>query len=180
MNNFQENFYIFLIIVLFSTCSEDSSYNIKKDSIYDYTSDVILGDPIRISISEGENEIYKIESDTLLDSLGNILLIGGVDIDVFDYRGKKSNDIYSNRAIVYNRSDSMLAQGNVKIVSALTGYELYTERIILYNNTQLVRSKDEVLFINEDDSLRGIGFWSDFNMENWTIEKPIGSIIKGK
>ena len=180
MNNAKKNIFLFSIVVLFSACSENGSSNIKKDSIYDYNSDVILGDPIRISISEGENEIYKIESDTLLDSLENILLIGGVDIDVFDNMGKKSNDIYSNRATVYSRSDSMLAQGNVKIVSALTGYELYTERIILYNKTQLVRSKDEVLFINEDDSLRGIGFWSDFNMENWTIEKPIGSIIKEK
>jgi hypothetical protein len=26
--------------------------------------------------------------------------------------------------------------------------------------------------------LQGIGFWSDFDMENWKIEKPIGSITK--
>ena len=39
-------------------------------------------------------------------------------------------------------------------------------------------SKSKVLFINGGDSLRGIGFWSDFDMENWRIEKPIGSITK--
>ena len=72
----------------------------------------------------------------------------------------------------------MSAFGNVKVVSKINGYELYTDRIILFNDTKLVRSKDEVLFINDDDSLKGIGFWSDFDMENWTIEKPIGSIIK--
>ena len=72
----------------------------------------------------------------------------------------------------------MSAYGNVKIVSIINGYELYTDRIMLFNDTKLVRSKEEVLFINEGDSLRGIGFWSDFDMENWTIEKPIGSIEK--
>ena len=55
---------------------------------------------------------------------------------------------------------------------------LFTEKIILYNTTQSVVSKDRILFINGGDSLRGIGFWSDFDMENWKIEKPIGSIIK--
>ena len=72
----------------------------------------------------------------------------------------------------------MSASGNVKVVSTANGYELYTKKIILFNDTRLVRSKNEVLFIHEGDSMRGIGFWSDFDMENWTIEKPIGSIIK--
>ena len=56
--------------------------------------------------------------------------------------------------------------------------ELFTEKIMLYNKTRSVVSKEEVLFINNKDSLKGIGFWSDFDMENWKIEKPIGAIIK--
>ena len=72
----------------------------------------------------------------------------------------------------------MSAFGNVKIISAATGDQLFTEKIVLYNTTQSVVSKNKVLFINGGDSLRGVGFWSDFDMENWKIEKPIGSIIK--
>ena len=115
----------------------------------------------------------------MIDSLGNILLFGGVGIEVYN-EGRKTNDIFSNKAIVYSKSDSMSAYGNVKVVSSISGYELYTNKIMLFNNTQLVRSKEEVLFINESDSLRGVGFWSDFDMINWKIEKPIGSISKGK
>ena len=104
--------------------------------------------------------------------------MGGVAIQVFDDLGKKTNDIYSDRAIIYSKTDSMSAFGSVEIVSELTGSQLLTEKIILYNTTQSVISRDEVLFINEGDSLKGIGFLSDFDMENWRIEKPIGSIIK--
>jgi len=146
------------------------------DSVYDYNEE-ILGDPINIIISESEKVIYEIKSDKLLDSLGNVILLGGVIIEVFDDGGNKTNDIYSNRAIIYSETDSMSAFGNVKIISAMTGDQLFTEKIILYNTTQSVVSKDKILFINGGDSLRGIGFWSDFDMENWKIEKPIGSII---
>ena len=169
---------LFLSLLIFS-CNKGKVEDGIKHSIYDYENDIILGDPIRITISEAEQIIYKIESDTLIDSLGNILLFGGVGIEVYN-EGGKTNDIFSNKAIVYSKSDSMSAYGNVKVESSLSGYELFTNKIMLFNNTQLVRSKEEVLFINESDSLRGVGFWSDFDMINWKIEKPIGSISKGK
>ena len=122
--------------------------------------------------------IYKIESDTLVDSDGDILLFGGVNVKIFE-NNLVTNNIYSNNAIVFNKSDSMSANGNVKIISSKNGYILYTDTIMLYNQTNLVRANNEVLFINDEDSLKGIGFWSDFDMENWRIEKPIASIIKG-
>lgn len=165
-----------LLIIVFFSCNVDENIS-NMDSVYDYNEEM-LGDPINIIISESEKVIYEIKSDKLLDSLGNVILLGGVVIEVFDDGGNKTNDIYSNRAIIYSETDSMSAFGNVKIISAMTGDQLFTEKIILYNTTQSVVSKDKILFINGGDSLRGIGFWSDFDMENWKIEKPIGSIIK--
>ena len=165
-----------LLIIVFFSCNVDENIS-NMDSVYDYNEEM-LGDPINIIISESEKVIYEIKSDKLLDSLGNVILLGGVVIEVFNDGGNKTNDIYSNRAIIYSETDSMSAFGNVKIISAMTGDQLFTEKIILYNTTQSVVSKDKILFINGGDSLRGIGFWSDFDMENWKIEKPIGSIIK--
>ena len=169
-----------LLILLLYSCQENIDFQNNKESIYDYNKDEISGDPIRINILEGSADIYKILSDTLLDSLGNILLYGGVGIEVFDQEGNKTNDVFSDRAIVYSESDSMSAYGNVMAVSALNGYRLYTKKIILYNDTKLVKSNHEVLFVQGNDSLRGIGFWTDFDMVNWKIDKPIGSIEKGK
>ena len=177
MRNFLSNLFLFLLLY---SCQENLDFQKNKESIYDYNADEISGSPIRISISEGKADIYKIVSDTLLDSLGNILLYGGVGIEVFDQEGKKTNDVFSNRAIVYTDSDSMSAYGNVMAVSALNGYRLYTKKIMLYNDTKLVKSNNEILFVQNNDSLRGIGFWSDFDMVNWKIDKPIGSIQKGE
>ena len=165
-----------ILLLLLLSCNVDDNISNTK-SVYDYNEE-ILGEPINIIISESEKVIYGIKSDKLVDSLGNVILLGDVAIEVFDDDGNKTNDIYSKRAIVYSKTDSMSAFGNVKIISAVTGDQLFTEKIILYNTTQSVISKDEVLFINGGDSLKGIGFWSDFDMENWKIEKPIGSIIK--
>ena len=165
-----------ILLLFLLSCNVDENISTTK-SIYDYNEE-ILGEPINIVISESEKVIYEIKSDKLLDSLGNIILLGGVVIEVFDDNGNKTNDIYSKRAIVYSKTDSMSAFGNVKIVSVITGDQLFTEKIILYNTTQSVISRDKVLFINDGDSLQGIGFWSDFDMENWKIEKPIGAIIK--
>ena len=170
----------FVLSLLLYSCQENIDFQKNKESIYDYNVDEISGSPIRISISEGNVNIYKILSDTLLDSLGNILLYGGVGIEVFDKEGKKTNDVFSDRAIVYTNSDSMSAYGNVMAVSALNGYRLYTKKIILYNDTKLVKSNNEILFVQGNDSLRGVGFWSDFDMVNWKIDKPIGTINKGQ
>ncbi len=166
---------LLLLLLLLSCEVSDEITNTK--SVYD-SSEEIVGDPINIIISESEKIIYKIQSDKLLDSLGNVILLGGVAIEVYNDIGSKTNDIYSQRAIVYSQTDSMSAFGNVKIVSAVTGDKLFTERIILYNKMESVVSRDEVLFINGGDSLKGVGFWSDFNMINWKIDKPIGLITK--
>ena len=172
------NFLLYIFIGLFIVGCNSKDSKGTQQSIYDYSSDQILGSPIRINISEKENIIYKIQSDTLLDSIGNILLFGGVKIEVYNENQRQTNNIYSNKAMVYSKSDSMSASGDVKVESIINGYELFTDKIFLFNDTKLVRSKDEVLFINNEDSLRGIGFWSDFDMENWTIEKPIGTVSK--
>ena len=171
---------LLLFLLLLCSCQEETFLEKNKNSIYHYNSDEIVGDPIRINIFEGNVNIYKIASDTLLDSLGNTVLYGGVGIQVFNEEGKKTNDVFSDKAIVYSDSDSMSAYGNVMAVSALNGYRLYTEKIMLYNDTKSVKSNNEVLFVQGNDSLRGIGFWSDFDMVNCKIDKPIGLIQKGK
>ena len=161
-----------LFFFLFHSCTVDEAQK-EGPSIYDYNEE-ITGEPIAISIYESENIIYEINSDRLIDSLGSIILTGGVAIQVFNDKGLKTNDIFSEKAIVHSNTDSMSAYGNVEILSAATGDQLFTEKIIMFNTTQSVLSRDEVLFINDGDSLTGYGFWSDFDMNNWRIDKPKG------
>tara|TARA_Y100001960_G_scaffold323230_1_gene401297 strand:- start:240 stop:776 length:537 start_codon:yes stop_codon:yes gene_type:complete len=174
----KENSIIYIILFfIFTSCSNNEN-NSNEQSVYDYNNNQIAGSPIIINIFEEEKIIYKIESDTLIDSIGNILLSGGVNVKVFNDDNIKINDIFSNKALVYTGSDSMKAYGDVKIISVQNKDELYTEKIILYNKTRLVRSNEKVVFVNNLDTIRGVGFWSDFEMENWTIDKVSGSLNK--
>ena len=167
---------LILFFFLFQCCTIDETQK-EGPSIYDYNEE-ITGQPINISIYESENIVYEINSDRLVDSLGSIILTGGVAIQVFNDKGLKTNDIFSEKAIVHSNTDSMSAYGNVEILSALTGDKLFTEKIIMFNTTQSVLSRDEILFINDGDSLTGYGFWSDFDMNNWRIDKPKGLMKK--
>ena len=75
----------------------------------------------------------------------------------------------SNTKSIYDYNEEILGEPINIIISE-------SEKVIY--GIKSVVSKDKVLFINGGDSLTGIGFWSDFDMENWKIEKPIGSITK--
>ena len=88
--------------------------------------------------------------------------------------------MYSDSAIIFNKSDSVRAIGNV-IVESIKGFKLHTHEIILYNDTKLVKSKEHIMFTSgEDDTLYGKGFWSNFDMSNSQILKPMGQISNYK
>ena len=152
----KENSIIYIILFfIFTSCSNNEN-NSNEQSVYDYNNNQIVGSPIIINIFEEEKIIYKIESDTLIDSICNILLSGGVNVKVFNDDNIKINDIFSNKSLVYTGSDSMKAYGDVKIISVQNNDELYTEKIILYNKTRLVRSNEKVVFVNNFDTIRVI------------------------
>ena len=111
----------------------------------------------------------------LIESLKEILTDTNI---TFDKEGIKKSEMYADTAIIYNKSDSVVAIGDV-LVESIKGYKLYTNKIILYNDIKLVKSYDNIMFTsNNADTLYGIGFWSDFDMENSQILKPIGRIIE--
>ena len=47
---------------------------------------------------------------------------------------------------MHSNTDSMSAYGNVEILSASTGDKLFTEKIIMFNTTQSVLSRDEIFY----------------------------------
>ena len=57
--------------------------------------------------------------------------------------------------------------------------EVNQHEIVLYNDTKLVYSDKNVIFTsNRNDTLYGVGFWSNYDMSSSKILKPIGVINK--
>ena len=181
---------------LFISC-EEINQNKNYKSIYDFNSNQITGnnEPVRISITEKGETVYKIKCDSLITFKENILLFDNVDIEIFS-NNLKSTNLFSNKATIIGRVENlgkkasynfskgdMIAEGDVKIKSFTNNHKLFTNKIMLYNNNRcniLIDSTDSVIFINNNDTMRGFGFESDCDMKNWEILKPTGVIYQNK
>jgi len=166
---------IILLLFLLFSCNKDSKN--QGTSIVNYIDNEIIGSPLKIEISEDDKISIKIQSDTLYKyNNGNIIMFGGVYADLFDSKGIKSSEMHSDSAIIFDNSDSVKAYGNIEIKS-IRGSKLLTTEIVLYNDVKLVHTNKDVMFAsNNKDTLYGKGFWSNYDMSNSKILKPIGVI----
>ena len=169
---------IFIIIIFFLSC--DNKYE-RGSSINEHIDNVIYGEPVQIEISKHNIVSIKISADTLHRyNGGNTILFGSVYADLFDDNGIKTSELHSDSAIVYMNSDSVRAIGDVMIEST-KGFKLFSEELILYNDTKLVKSERDIIFTSKDlDTLYGVGFWSNFDMTKSQILKPKGTLTKIK
>ena len=167
-------YYISLIIILFFYSCNNKEVEDNK-SIHSYIDNEIKGEPVSIAIYNENIPSIKINSDNLhKHNEGNTLLFGGVYADLFDSEGIKTSEMYSDTAVIFENSDSVRANGNV-IVESVKGFKLHTHELILYNNSKLVKSEGHIMFTtNDKDTLYGKGFWSNFDMSNSEILKPMG------
>ena len=183
--------YLFIVLI-FMCCNENKSEN-NLESIYDFNNNQITGkdNSVNISISDKDKIIYNIKCDSLVNTKEKIYLYDNVDIEIFN-NNIKSTQLFSNNAIIkgqiekngrntnYNFSKAdMVAEGNVVIKSIERNDQLFTNKIMLFNNNRcniLIDTSQMVTYINHNDTMRGYGFESDCEMNNWKILKPMVTI----
>ena len=108
------------------------------------------------------------------------LLIGNVKVDFFDDAGKHISILYSDSARINEHSNDLNANSNVYVVSD-RGYTLTTSKIIWDNSYKMIMAEDSVMFTtSEGDTLYGIGFEADIDLERFKIFKPFGIIRERK
>ncbi len=103
-----------------------------------------------------------------------ILLDQDVNADFFDTEENHTTNLVSKIAEVDEKSDFMIATGEVVVVSD-SGVTLYTDTLSWSNEEERVYTDDPVMLTTENnDTLYGIGFESDVELDNWRILKPTG------
>ena len=103
-----------------------------------------------------------------------ILLNEEVDADFFNENEVYTTNLKSKIAEVDEEEDFLIAIGNVIVVSD-SGVTLFTDTLSWDNVREKVYTDDKVIFITEEqDTLYGIGFESDVELDNWKILKPTG------
>ena len=103
-----------------------------------------------------------------------------MDADFFNEEEIFTTNLISNIAEVDEEEDFLVAIGDVVVVSD-SGVTLFTDTLSWDNVREKVFTDDSVIFITENqDTLYGIGFESDVELNNWKILKPTGVFHEDK
>ena len=103
-----------------------------------------------------------------------ILLDQNVDADFFNEAEVFTTNLKSLVAEIDEEEDFLVAIGNVVVVTD-SGVTLFTDTLSWDNQKEKVFTSDSVIFITENkDTLYGIGFESDIELNNWKILQPTG------
>ena len=128
-----------------------------------------------IVLTREENIIVTAKSDKLYKKSNEMaLLVGNVEADFFNELGTHTSILYSDSARINEQSNNLHANGNVIVISD-SGYTLTANEILWDNRYRMIIAEDSVMFTTTDgDTLYGVGFESDMDLERWKISKPFG------
>jgi LPS export ABC transporter protein LptC len=165
-------FCILVFLTFFFGCSDVSDSEVlQSEKVYpdqeSWNSEIVLTKDgrKRAIIVAGHLEKYNDRAEITLD--------GKVDVDFFDIEETHLSHLNSDSAKVYEKTNDMIAQGNVVVVSD-SGVTLYTEELKWDSKREKIVSDVFVKLVTDKDTLTGIGFESDSNLENWVIYNPSG------
>ena len=99
-------------------------------------------------------------------------------VDLYNEEGSHISILYSDSARINENNNNLYAKGNVYVVSD-SGYTLTTSELVWDNRYEMIVAEDSVMFTHsEGDTLYGIGFESDIDLERFKIFRPYG-ILRG-
>ncbi len=169
-------FLVFSLVIFFS-CHSSKKMNANKNTTKNMLSEI--WNPL-IVLTKKENKIVKVKSEKLYkEHDDSALLVGDVEVDFFDEEGNRISVLYADTARINEKTNDLNAHGNVFVVSD-SGYTLSTNKLSWNNGYEMIMSEDSVTFTTlEGDTLHGVGFESDSDLEEWRIYKPFGIARKG-
>ena len=166
-----KHFIYFLFLLLFS-CSEKNNGNLpSSEGIPDQESwgvTIIMTHDglMRAEVKSGHLKKYNEQEYIVLDS--------SVVVDFFDLQGRHTSTLFSEKAEINEKSNDMLAIGNV-IAKSDSGITLFTETLRWIAEDEKLFTKDSIMITTLDkDTLFGKGFESNADLENWRIINPSG------
>lgn len=100
----------------------------------------------------------------------------GVHIDFFDEKGETASVLTAKGGELDENTTNVKVIGNVVVVSD-SGFTLNTEELFYYKESGRILSNVKVMVTTEQgDTLRGVGFESDTQMNGWRIKQPYNGV----
>ncbi|MBT4033160.1 MAG: LPS export ABC transporter periplasmic protein LptC [Candidatus Marinimicrobia bacterium] len=128
---------------------------------------------IRINSVGKENVQARAAYSAHYDSPREILFIGKVKLDFFNLEGEHSSIMTADTGNIDERKHLFTARGNVFLESD-SGMTLSTSILYWHEDDESIYTDQPIVLTTLTDTLYGVGFESDANLQNWTIKQPTG------
>ena len=166
-----------MLVSLIISCSS------RRESNNSNTSEELIENEIwnpLIILSHEEAKIVTAKAEKLYKHSDNMaLLIGNVKVDFFGEEGDHISILHSDSAQIDEQSNNLHANGNVYVVSD-SGYTLTTSQLFWDNRYKMIIAEDSVMFTTaEGDTMYGVGFESDMDLDQWRIFRIFGVTREG-
>ncbi|MDP6457320.1 MAG: LPS export ABC transporter periplasmic protein LptC [Candidatus Marinimicrobia bacterium] len=162
-----------IAVALLISCSvkEDASPILTKDDFPDQES----WNPTIILTREGRKRaVVRSGHLAKYSEVQEVVLDKKVDADFFSAEEEHMSNLKSEKALVYEATDNLLAIENVIVLSD-SGVALFTDSLFWDNKAEKISTNDSVMLTTEiDDTLYGVGFESNVDLTHWKILKPWG------
>ncbi len=164
--------HILFLFILFVGCSQQDPTQTQPPSNTEVPTQELWDAQIRSTdkgklkavINFGHMERYSNKSLILFDQ--------GIDIDFYNEAGEKSSKLTADGGEMDENTEDVKAYGNVVVVSD-SGFTLHTDELYYYKKPDKIVSNVKVkVTTTEGDTLHGVGFESDSQMDYWEIREP--------
>ena len=173
--NFIILFVVLLIVATFISCNEQKTTpkkNKVKDAVglgpdqisWDVKVNFIDSSYTKAILFAKRARIYQKKRETLLDSSIKVLFLSKTT-------GATVSTLTADSARIDDESKNMLAFGKVVVISDSTKTKLETSLLEWNNASQKLYSTEFVKITSPDEIIKGVGFESDQNLNNYKIFK---------
>ena len=167
-----KNYLIYIALIFLLFCSSEN--NVDNSDVSKEKFENEIWNPF-IVLTREEKTIVTAESKKLFKKTNEMaLLVGNVEANFFNEFGDHISVLFSDSAKINENNNNLYANGNVSVISD-SGYTLVTNHIVWDNRYKMIIAEDSVMFTTTDgDTLYGVGFESDMDLDHWRISKPFG------
>lgn len=160
-------------------CGDDPSTPVAGEAFREIAADqIVYGTETHLTADGVRTGVIRADSAYVyVDSLVNHLF--GVEMTLFDERGETRATLTSLRAVTHQRSEQMVARGNVILVVPGRGVTVESPELHYDPGSERIWSDSATTFRQDGQTLRGTCFQSDLEFTNRTVCQPVGAIRGG-
>jgi LPS export ABC transporter protein LptC len=179
MNKFNSGFLFSILFCLFcaSSCTND----------IETINNVVISDTLPVETAKDIEVIYSDSGNVQIWLKGPVykrytgkentmVFPEGIEVIFYDPGMVVKSTLTAKYAIIYENKKLMEARNDVVVKSVEKSESLQTEKLSWDERSKRIFSNEFVRITTKDKVLFGQGFESDQQFNNWTIQRPTGSI----